>query len=126
MCTTSNFLFHSFLDSSLKRMAMTLLEKPLSDLRREIIDLRQVNRSRDFDVNKLGFIITMSRDSLRETGIFQQQLLQQLQQFEISLADLNQILRANTEQKKQLEQQQSGRSNKKSFFVNLFLIDIRF
>jgi hypothetical protein len=107
-------------------MAMTLLEKPLSDLRREIIDLRQVNRSRDFDVNKLGFIITMSRDSLRETGIFQQQLLQQLQQFEISLADLNQILRANTEQKKQLEQQQSGRSNKKSFFVNLFLIDIRF
>ncbi len=126
MCTTSNFLFHSFLDSSSKRMAMTMLEKPLGDLRREIIDLRQVNRSRDFDVNKLGFIITMSRDSLRETGIFQQQLLQQLQQFEISLADLNQILRANTEQKKQLEQQQSGRSNKKSFFVNLFLIDIRF
>jgi len=87
---------------------MTMLDKPLKDLQREIIDLRQINKSRDYDFNKLGYIITISRDSLKETRIFQQQLLQQLQQFEISLADINQILRTNIEQKVQLEQQQSG------------------
>jgi hypothetical protein len=90
-------------------MAVTILDKPLSDLQREITNLHQINKSRDYDINKLGFIITISRDSLRETEIFQQELLQKLQQFEISLANINQILRANIEQKTQLEQQhQSG------------------
>ncbi|CAF3343764.1 unnamed protein product [Rotaria sp. Silwood1] len=87
-------------------MAATMLDKPLGDLRREIADLRQLNISRDYDINKLGTIINLSRNSLRETEIYQQQLLQQLQQFEISLADINQILRANMKQKVQLEQQQ--------------------
>jgi hypothetical protein len=87
---------------------MTMLDKPLKDLQREIIDLRQMNKSRDYDFNKLGYIITISRDSLKETRIFQQQLVQQLQQFEISLADINQILRTNIEQKAQLEQQQQS------------------
>jgi hypothetical protein len=86
-------------------MAVTMLDKPLNDLQREIIDLRQINKSRDYDFNKLGYIITISRDTLQETGIFQKQLLKQLQQFEISLADINQILRTNIEQKTQLEQQ---------------------
>jgi len=86
-------------------MAVTMLDKPLNDLQREIIDLRQINKSRDYDFNKLGYIITISRDTLHETGIFQKQLLKQLQQFEISLADINQILRTNIEQKTQLEQQ---------------------
>ncbi len=85
-----------------------MLDKPLKDLQREIIDLRQMNKSRDYDFNKLGYIITISRDSLKETRIFQQQLVQQLQQFEISLADINQILRTNIEQKAQLEQQQQS------------------
>ncbi len=89
-------------------MTMTMLDKPLKDLQREIIDLRQMNKSRDYDFNKLGYIITISRDSLKETRIFQQQLVQQLQQFEISLADINQILRTNIEQKAQLEQQQQS------------------
>jgi hypothetical protein len=89
-------------------MAMTMLDKPLSDLQREITNLRQLNKSRDYDINKLGLVITVSRDSLRETEIVQQKLLQQLQQFEISLADINQILRANIEQKTQLEQQQQS------------------
>ncbi len=87
---------------------MTMLDKPLSDLQREITNLRQLNKSRDYDINKLGLVITVSRDSLRETEIVQQKLLQQLQQFEISLADINQILRANIEQKTQLEQQQQS------------------
>jgi len=89
-------------------MAVTILDKPLSDLQREITNLHQINKSRDYDINKLGFIITVSRDSLRETEIFQQELLQKLQQFEISLANINQILRANIEQKTQLEQQQQS------------------
>ncbi len=89
-------------------MAVTILDKPLSDLQREITNLHQINKSRDYDINKLGFIITISRDSLRETEIFQQELLQKLQQFEISLANINQILRANIEQKTQLEQQQQS------------------
>ncbi len=83
-----------------------MLDKPLGDLRREISDLRQANLSQDYDINKLGFIITVSRDSLREAEVFQQQLLKQLQQFEISLADINRILRKNIEEKTQLEQQQ--------------------
>ena len=86
-------------------MATTMLDKPLNDLRREITDLRQGNTSRDYDMNKLCSIITISRDSLKETEKFQQQLLNQLQLFEQSLGDINQILRANTEQKTQLEQQ---------------------
>lgn len=100
-------------------MTMALLDKPLNDLQHEITNLRQINKSRDYDMNKLGFIITVSRDSLRETEVFQRQLLQQLQQFEISFADINQILRANSEQKTQLEQQQqSGRT---FFFVGSYL-----
>ncbi|CAF2739920.1 unnamed protein product [Rotaria sp. Silwood2] len=63
-------------------MAITMLDKPLGDLRRELADLRQLNISRDYDINKLSTIITVSRNSLRETEIYQQQLLQQLQQFE--------------------------------------------
>jgi hypothetical protein len=85
-------------------MAITKLDKPLNDLHRQITDLRQGN----IDMNKLATIITISRDSLRETEISQQQLLQQLEQFEISLADINQILRANVEQKAQLDQQQQS------------------
>jgi hypothetical protein len=103
-------------------MATTMLDKPLGDLRREITDLRQMNISRDYDMNKLGKIITISRDSLRETETFQQQILQQLQQFEISLADINQILRANIERKAQLEQQQQQAGN--SFF-HLCLVEYR-
>ncbi|CAF4351655.1 unnamed protein product, partial [Rotaria magnacalcarata] len=60
----------------------------------------------DYDINKLGKIITVSKDSLRETETFQRAILQQLQQFEISLADINEILRANIKQKVQREQQQ--------------------
>ncbi|CAF1134856.1 unnamed protein product [Adineta steineri] len=87
-------------------MAITVLDKPLNDLRQEITALRQGNLSRDYDTHKLATIITISRDSLRETELFQKQLLQQLQKFEISLADINEILRANIEQKTQLDQQQ--------------------
>jgi len=83
----------------------TILDKPLNDLRREITDLQQINSSRDYDMNKLCSIITVSRDSLKETEKFQQKILNQLLLFEQSLADINQILRANTEQKTQLEQQ---------------------
>jgi hypothetical protein len=89
-------------------MTTTMLDKPLGDLGREITDLRQANTVRDYDMTKLCSIITRSRDSLKETERFQQQILNQLQQFEISLADINQILRANTEQKIQLEQQQQS------------------
>ncbi|CAF3425125.1 unnamed protein product [Rotaria socialis] len=87
-------------------MTLTMLDKPLGDLRREVVDLRQLKISRDYDINKLGKIITVSKDSLRETETFQRTILQQLQQFEISLADINEILRANIKQKVQLEQQQ--------------------
>jgi predicted HTH domain antitoxin len=102
-------------------MAITMLDKPLGDLRREIADLRQVNISRDYDINRLGTIISISRDSLKETGTFQQQLLQQLQQFELSLADINQILRANIQQKAQLEQQQqTGRLKIRFYLFNYY------
>ncbi|CAF1259707.1 unnamed protein product [Rotaria sordida] len=84
----------------------TMLDKPLDDLCREITDLRQMKIVRDYDMNKLSSIITISKDSLKETEKFQQQILKQLQQFEISLADINEILRANSQQKIQLEQQQ--------------------
>ncbi len=80
----------------------TMLDKSLGDLRREIIDLRQDN----YDMNRLCLIITISKDSLKETEKYQQQLLTQLQLFETSLADINQILRTNIQQKTQLEQQQ--------------------
>jgi len=85
----------------------TILDKSLNDLRREITDLRQDN----YDMNKLCLIMTISKDSLKETEKYQQQILNQLQLFETSLAEVNQILRANIEQKTQLEQQQqeSGR-----------------
>ncbi|CAF3282800.1 unnamed protein product [Rotaria sp. Silwood2] len=86
----------------------TLLDKPLDDLCREITDLRQIKILRDYNMNKLCSIITVSRDSLKETEKFQQQILKQLQQFEISLADINDILRANSEQKIELEQQQQS------------------
>lgn len=99
-----------------------MLDKPLNDLQREIIDLRQINKSRDYDMNKLGFIITVSRDSLRETELFQQQLLKQLQQFEISLADINQILRANIEEKIQLEQQEQSGIERYFFSFPTFFI----
>lgn len=91
-------------------MAVTILDKPLGDLRREIVDLQKTKSTRDYDLNKLIFLMNNSKDSLGETKIFQQQILQQLHQFEISLADLNQILRTNIEQQKQL--QQSGRRRK--------------
>ncbi len=81
----------------------TILDKSLNDLRREITDLRQDN----YDMNRLCLIINVSKDSLKETEQYQQVLLNQLQQFETSLADINQILRANVEQKIQLEQQSS-------------------
>jgi hypothetical protein len=85
----------------------TMLEKSLTDLRREVTDLRQDN----YDMNKLSLIITVSKDSLKETEKYQTLLLTQLQEFEVSLADINRILRANIEQKTHLEQQQqqSGR-----------------
>ncbi len=92
-----------------------MLDKPLGDLRREITELRHANPSREYDMNKLGFVITVSRDSLNETGVFQQQIFKQLQQFEISLAEINQILRAKMEEKSQLEQQ-SG-IMKSNFFL---------
>jgi hypothetical protein len=86
-------------------MLTTMLDKSLDDLRREVTDLRKDN----YDMNRLCLIITISKDSLKETEKYQQQILNQLQQFETSLADINQILRTNIEQKTQLEQQkQSG------------------
>jgi predicted nucleic acid-binding Zn-ribbon protein len=100
--------------------ATTMLDKPLNDLRREITDLQQANTSRDYDMNKLCSIITISRDSLKETEKFQQQILNQLQLFELSLADINQILRNNTEQKTQLKQQQEE-SGFFSFQMSLML-----
>ena len=107
--------FDLILDSLLWTMAATILDKPLGDLRREILDLQQTKVSRDYDLNKLNFLVNNSRDSLGETKRSQQHILQQLQQFEISLAELNQILRANTEEKLQLEQQQqqSGTDQKR-------------
>ena len=85
----------------------TMLEKSLTDLRQEITELRPDN----CDINKLGLIITISKDSLKETEKYQTLLMKQLQEFEVSLADINRILRVNIEQKAQLEQQQqlSGR-----------------
>lgn len=80
----------------------TLLDKSLGDLRREITDLRQDN----YDFNKLYLVINISKDSLKETEKYQQQLLNQLQLFETSLGEINQILRTNVQQKTQLEQQQ--------------------
>ena len=50
-------------------------------------------------MNKLSLIITVSTDSLKETEKYQTLLLTQLQEFEVSLADINRILRANIEQK---------------------------
>jgi GTPase involved in cell partitioning and DNA repair len=90
--------------------SIAMLDRSLGDLRREITDLQQIDISHDYDMNKLCSIINISRDSLREMENFQQQLLNQLQQFEMSLADINQILRTNIVQKIQLEnqQQQSG------------------
>lgn len=82
-------------------MASTL-DKSLNDLRREIPDLRKDN----YDMNRLCVVITVSKDSLQETERSQKLLLNQLQQFETSLAEINQILRTNVEQKMQLEQQQ--------------------
>ena len=93
------FLFFLCVD---EYIMATILEKVLGDLRREITDLRNDN----YDMNRLGLIITVSKDSLKETEKHQQQLLNQLQQFEASLTDINQILRTNIEQKTQLEQQQ--------------------
>lgn len=86
-------------------MAITLLDKPLGDLRREIADLRQISTRRDYDIGKLTKLITISNDSLRETQSYQKTLLQQLQEFEFSLADINEILRANLKQKLELKQQ---------------------
>lgn len=80
----------------------TVLEKVLVDLRREVTDLRQEN----YDMTKLGSVINVSKDSLKETGKYQQELLKQLQQFESSLAEINEILRANVARKNQLEQKQ--------------------
>lgn len=85
----------------------TTLDKSLSDLRREVNDLRQLDRSRDYDTRRLTSLLGTSRDSLKETEQFQQQILDRLQQFEVSLADINAILRTNVERKIQL--QQSGR-----------------
>jgi len=86
--------------------SIAMLDRSLGDLRREITDLQQTDISHDYDMNKLCSIINTSRDSLREMENFQQQLLNQLQQFEMSLADINQILRTNIVQKIQLENQQ--------------------
>jgi hypothetical protein len=100
--------------------SIAMLDRSLDDLRREITDLQQTNISHDYDMNKLCSIINISRDSLREMENFQQQLLNQLQQFEMSLADINQILRTNIVQRIQLEnqQQQSGIS---LFFLKSFI-----
>jgi hypothetical protein len=84
----------------------TMLDKSLGDLRREITDLQQDN----YDMNRLCLIINVSKDSLKETEKSQQQILNQLQLFETSLTEINQILRANIEQKAQLEQQQQQSS----------------
>lgn len=107
-----------------KEMAQTLLDQPLGDLRREINDLRQINVLHDYDMNKLTRMITISRDTLRETGNYQQHLLEQLEQFEISLADINKILRANHEQRTHLEQQkqQSGEKNDVFSFFSTFIL----
>jgi len=82
-------------------MTTTILDKVLGDLRREVIDLRQNN----YDITKLGSVINVSKDSLKETEKYQQELLKQLQEFESSLIEINEVLRANTERKTQLEQQ---------------------
>ncbi|UJR22588.1 hypothetical protein I4U23_025633 [Adineta vaga] len=87
-------------------VSITKLDQSLGDLRREIIDLRQIDHSHEYDTKRLNSILNISRDSLKETEKFQQHILNQLQQFEISLADINEILRANVEQKMQLQQKQ--------------------
>lgn len=84
----------------------TMLDKPLGDLRHEINDLRLNKSVRDYDMNKLCSIISISRESLKETGKYQQQILNQLQQFENSLAEINEILGTNAKEKTELEQQQ--------------------
>ena len=87
-------------------MSVTVLEKPLGDLRREITDLRQVGNARDYDTSRLDRILTLSRESFRETESCQEQLLQQLKLFENAFADINQILRTTIDEKVRLEQKQ--------------------
>ncbi|CAF3033304.1 unnamed protein product [Rotaria sp. Silwood2] len=108
LCTSILVSLLFFKNKKYMMTTTTLLDKPLDDLCREITDLRQIKILRDYNMNKLCSIITVSRDSLKETEKFQQQILKQLQQFEISLADINDILRANSEQKIELEQQQQS------------------
>jgi chromosome segregation ATPase len=91
-------------------MTSTVLDKPLDDLRREINYLRQVNVVKDDDMNKLSRIITDSHDKLRDTSTHQQQLVEQLQQLELSLSDINNILRNNHVQRSELAQQ-SGKTH---------------
>ncbi|CAF1506676.1 unnamed protein product [Adineta ricciae] len=91
-------------------VSISILDRSLVDLRREITDLRQIDRVEDYDTKRLSSIINLSRESLKETEKFQEQILNQLQQFEISLADINDILRANVQRKIQLEQQQKQQS----------------
>lgn len=105
-------------------MAATMLDKPLSDLRREVDDLRRGHATRDYDTNRLSSILGRSRESLREAGMSQQQLLERLQQFDISLAEINEILRANSERRAQLDQQQQ--SGTRSLSVLGALRDNRF
>lgn len=97
----------------------TTLDQSLNDLRREIPDLRKDN----YDMNRLGLIITVSKDSLRETEKSQQVILNQLQAFETSLAEINQILRTNIQQKIQLEQQQQQQTGKSISRVSIASID---
>ena len=96
-------------------MSAAVLEKPLDDLRREITDLRQVSNARDYDTSRLDRIMTLSRESFRETESCQEQLLQQLKQFEHAFADVNQILRAKIEEKVRLEQKQPRSGKERRF-----------
>ncbi|CAF3628071.1 unnamed protein product [Rotaria socialis] len=100
----------------------TMLDKPLGDLCHEIADLRQNKTVRDYDMNKLCSIITISRESLKETGKYQQQILNQLQQFDVSLSEINEILRANAQQKIQLEQKQLEQESGDDFDIRAKLM----
>ena len=87
-------------------MTTTMLEQPLRDLSREVSELRRADKH---DLKKLHALLTVSKESLTQTALFHEQLLQQLQQFETTLKEINQILRSNLQDRIALEQQ-LGRS----------------
>lgn len=104
-----------------RTMATSMLEQPLRDLCREVADLRRPDhRLETYDLKKLHALLTVSKESLTETSLAQQQLLQQLQQFDTALKDINQIVRINAQERITLEQQpQLGRT---SFIISFHVL----